>query len=539
MVSRLISTLSLIFILCAGGGEVAARDASFGTLHRGNGAEPDTLDPQKAALVSESVIIRDLFTGLTTLDSKGRIIPGAAENWEVSEDGKRYVFHIRDDMVWSDGMSVTADDFVFAFRRLLDPMTGAEYATILYLLENGEDVNLGRKPPTALGAAALGPKTLEVRLHTPVPYLLEMFTHASTYPAPRHVVEEHGKDWVKPGRMVSNGAFMLSGWEPQNFVRVVANPEYHEAPSVKLDEVFYYPTSDDSSAVKQFRAGELDINTSFPARQYKWLEENLPGEARIHPWLGVYYYALNSERPPLDDRRVRLALSMTIPREEIATKLLGYGVLPAYNFVPPGVENYTEFHTIDTAAPFSGLSAEDRREEARRLLAEAGYSEDNPLEVTISYNTSKDHKKIALAAAWGWKKIGVVTRLLNMEAKVHYNNLKVADFEVARAGWIADFSDAQNFLFLLESDTGPLNYGQFSNPDFDRLMKEAGRTLDLDERADLMARAERIAMAEQPVAPIYFYVSRNLVAPWVEGFEDNARNVHPSRYISISGPRRR
>jgi len=538
-------TFRLFFIIClavsvlAGGRGAVAKDVALLTLHRGNGAEPDTLDPQKAALVSESTIIRDLFTGLTAIDANGRLIPGAAQSWDVSEDGKRYLFRIRQDMVWSDGVPVTADDFVFSFRRLLDPMTAAEYATILYILENGEDVNLGRKPPEALGVTALGPKTLEVRLHTAVPYLLEMFSHASTYPAPRHVVEQYGKDWVKPGRMVSNGAFMLADWEPQNFVRLVANPKFYDASSVTLETVFYYPTSDDSSAVKQFRAGELDINTSFPARQYEWLEKNLPGEARIHPWLGVYYYAFNSERPPLADRRVRLALSMTIPRENIAEKLLGYGVVPAYSFVPPGVENYADFKTIDTAAPFSHLTPEERRIEARRLLAEAGYGDKNPLEVTISYNTSKDHKKIALAVAWGWKQIGVVTRLLNMEAKVHYNNLKVADFEVARAGWIADFSDAQNFLFLLESGTGQLNYGQFSNAAFDDLMRRAGQTLDLKARADLMARAERIAMAEQPVAPIYFYVSRNLVAPWVEGFKDNARNVHPSRYMSIDGPRRR
>jgi len=507
-------------------------------LHRGNSAEPDTLDPNKAALTAESNIIRDLFLGLMTLDAAGQVIPGSAERWSVSEDGKRYVFHIREDLVWSDGVPVTADDFVFAFRRLLDPMTGAEYATNLYVLENGEAVNLGQAAPETLGARALGPKTLEMRLHTPVPYLLEMLTHASTYPVPKHVVERLGDAWVKPGNMVSNGPYKLAAWEPQNYIKLVRNPLFYDNANVAIDEVFYYPTEDGNSALKQLRAGELDLNNEFPARQYSWLKANMPNVARVHPWLGVYYYAFNSERPPFNDKRVRLALAMAIPREAITDKLLGYGVLPAYSLVPPGVDNYAALHGLDTTAPFKSLSPEQRRAEARRLLAEAGYGPDKPLEVVLSYNTDKDHKKVALAAAHGWKQIGVVTRLFNVEAKVHYNNLKVADFEVARAGWIADFNDAENFLFLLESETGQLNYGQYANPQFDRLMKEASSTLDLKRRAILMGQAEQIAMADQPVTPIYFYVSRNLVAPWVSGYVDNVRNAHLSRYMAISGERR-
>lgn len=508
-------------------------------LNRGNGGEPDSLDPHKATSVTESTILRDLFTGLMALDASGAIIPGAARAWEVSDDGKRYVFHLREDMNWSDGVPVTADDFVFSFRRLLDPMTGAEYATILYILKNAEAVNIGQMPPSALGARALDAKTLELTLHTPVPFLIEMLTHASTYAVPRHVVEAHGNAWVKPGTMVSNGPFVLDAWEPQNFVRLKRNPSFVEADEVALDAVYFYPTMDASSALKQFRAGALDVNNGFSSRQQQWLDDNLPGEARVHPWLGVYYYAFNSARPPYDDRRVRLALSMAIPREKIANKLIGQGELSAFTFVPPGVDNYGAYHDIDTAPPFARLSWDERLAEARRLMAEAGYSDDNPLEVTVSYNTSQGHKKIALAVAWGWKKIGVVTRLENMEFKVLLDSMKTGNFEIARAGWIGDFSDAQNFLFLLESETGNLNYGQFANPEFDRLMKAADGTLDLRERARIMARAEKLAMAVQPVAPIYFYVSRNLVAPWVAGFEDNVRNVHPSRYMSITGPRKR
>lgn len=533
MIRSALTALLALFLLAS---SVAAADLMV--LRRGNGAEPDTIDPNKAALVSESTIIQDLFLGLTTFDAAGRVIPGAAERWEVLDGGRRYLFHIRGDLVWSDGVPVTADDFVYSFQRLLNPMTGAEYATTLYVLEGGEDVNLGRAAPDTLGARALDPKTLEVRLHTAVPYLLEMLTHASTYPVPRHVVEKLGDAWVKPGNMVSNGAYKLVAWEPQNYIKLERNPLFFDDAGTSIDEVYFYPVEDSNTALKQLRAGELDINSSFPPRQYDWLKANLPGVARVYPWLGTYYYAFNSARAPFDDRRVRLALAMTIPREAIAEKLIGSGTIPAYSFVPPGVENYSKLHEMDTSAPFKVLTPEERRAEARRLLAEAGYGPNNPLEVTISYNTSKDHKKIALAAAHGWKQIGVRTRLFNMEAKVHYNALKVADFEIARAGWIGDFNDAQNFLFLLESETGPLNYGQFSNPEFDRLMKEADAALDLKQRAILMARAERIAMAEQPITPIYYYVSRNLVAPWVKGWVDNIRDAHLSRFMRIAGERK-
>lgn len=509
------------------------------TLHRGNDSEPSTLDPNKSSTVTESVIINDLFMGLMTVDAAGELIPGATQRWERSEDGLRYVFHIRDDLYWSDGEPVTADDFVYSFRRLLDPMTASYYATILYILENGEAVNTGKAHPETIGARAVGPRELELRLHTPVPYLLELLGHASTYPVPAHVVERHGKDWSRPGNMVSNGAYKLVVWSPQNYVHAVRNPYFHDNDNVAIDEVFYYPTEDAATAFKQYRAGDFDIATSYPIRQHDWLIATMPDEVRVHPWLGTYYYAFNTSRTPMDDVRVRRALSMTIPREAITDQLLRYGAKPAYAIVPPGTENYHELHGMDTDASFRALGMDERIDKARRLLAEAGYGEGNPLEVTISYNTLADHKKIALVVAHGWRQIGVTTRLFNTEARVHFNNMRIADFEIARAGWIADYSDAENFLFLMQTETGPLNYGQFRHPEFDHLMREAARTLDLTERARLMAEAERIAMAEQPVAPIYYYVSRALVAPWVSGYVDNVRNIHLARYMRVTGPRQR
>nr|WP_279347177.1 peptide ABC transporter substrate-binding protein [Govania unica] len=464
-------------------------------------------------------------------NARGEAVAGAAERWDVSADGRVYVFHLRKGLVWSDGEPLTADDFVFSFRRLADPATAASYASNMFVFENGEAINQGKLPKERLGVRALDPLTLELRLHTPVPYLLEMLTHAASYAVPRHVVEKKGAQWVRPGVMVTSGAYTLVEWRPHDRIRADKNPRFYDAANVAIDQVFYYPTEDEQTALKQFRAGELDSNDQFPARQYGWLKTNMPQQIRVAPWLGLYYYAFNSARPPFTDKRVRQALSMSIPREDITDKLLAYGVIPAYSIVPPGVAHYPEAAT----APFKSWSREKRLSTARALLREAGYGPDHPLEVTISYNSNKDHKKIALAVAYGWKQIGVTARLFNVEAKVHYNNLKIADFEVARAAWIADYNDPENFLFLLDSHTGQLNYGQYDNPRYDALMAKAARTLDLDARAKILHEAEAMALGDMPIAPIYFYVSRNLVQTWVKGWEDNIMDAHPTRYLKIEG----
>lgn len=503
--------------------------------YRGNSGDPATLDPQKSTGTWESHIIRDLFIGLVVNNARGEPVPGAAERWEVSPDGRLYVFHLRKGLQWSDGVPLTAEDFAFSFRRLVDPKTAAEYASTMFVLENGRAINEGKLPKERLGVRAIDARTLELRLHTPVPYLLEMLTHVSSYAVPKHVVERArgvaGGSWARPGTLVASGAFTLTEWRPQDHVRLDKNPRFYDARTVAIDRVMVYPTEDEQTALKRFRAGELDSNDQFPARQYAWLKANMPREVRVAPWLGLYYYAFNSARPPFNDRRVRQALAMTIPREEITGKLLAYGVIPAYSIVPPGIAHYPQ----SAPAFFKDWPWEKRLRTARALLAEAGYGPDNPLEVTISYNTNKDHKKVALAVAYGWKQIGVTARLHNVEAKIQYSNLKIADFEVARASWVADYNDPENYLFLMDSQTGQLNYGQFRNARYDALMKQASETLDLGERAKILRAAEAIAMTEMPITPIYFYVSRNLVQPWVKGWEDNIMDIHPSRYIRIEG----
>lgn len=529
MYRSMIKTTAFAAALIAG---LAFSAQAQNTLRIANMGEPDTLDPHHAAGTWENRIIGDMFVGLTTEAADGSMIPGAAESWSVSEDGTVYTFKIRDH-VWSDGAPVTAGDFVFSLRRILNPDTAAKYASILYPIKNAEALNSGNMSGMEnLAVRAIDDRTLEVTLEAPTPYFLSQLTHYTAWPVPKHVVEALGDAWVKPGNSVSNGAFTLAEWTPNAQIRVVKNPRFFDAANVALDEVIYYPGEDRAAALNRFRAGEVDIATDFASDQIDWLRANLADETRISPYLGIYYYPFNNNAPPFDDKRVRQALSMAIDREAITDKVLRTGEVPAYSFVPPGTDNYFGDPSYVT---WRSDSYADRVVQAKALIAQAGFGPDNPLEVTLRYNTSENHKKIAIAVGSMWKAIGVKTELFNTEVKVHYNDLQQGDFQVARAGWIADYNDPQNFLFLLQASTGPLNYGRYNNARFNALMDQAARTSDLRARAKLLGEAEAIAMDDQPVIPIYYYVSKNLVAQSVKGWVDNTKDVHRRRWMSLGG----
>ena len=425
---------------------------------------------------------------------------------------------------------MTADDFVFGFKRIVNPEEAAEYAYLMYTIKNAEEINAGSLSDIdALGVRAIDDKTLEVTLKNPAPFFLEQLTHYTAFPIPRHKVEELGGDWVKAGNIVGNNAYTVTEWLPNTHVKAEKNPNFYDADNVSIDTVYYYPTEERAAALKRFRAGELDINNDFPSDQIDWLRENLPDETRIAPYLGSYYYPINTRTAPFDDVRVRQALSMAIDREAITDKVLRTGELPAYGFVPPGTGAYGEPAYVE----WKDMPADERVAKAKELLAEAGFGPDNPLKLTLSYNTSENHKKIAIAVASMWKQIGVETELFNTEVKVHYNNLQEGEFQVARAGWIADYNDPENFLTLLRTKTGPMNYGGFSNAEYDRLMDESDGTVDQAARNALMHEAEAIAMAEMPIIPLYYYVSKNLVGPQVAGFEDNTKDIHRTRWLSV------
>ena len=513
-------------------GLASATAGAQSVFHRGNTGEPQTLDQHRMTASYEANILRDLYEGLVIYDAAATLKPGAAESWTVSADGTVYTFEIRDDARWSNGDPVTADDFVYSFRRAMDPDTAARYANLLYPVGNAEAVNSGALDPTRLAVEAIDEKTLRIALETPTPYFLGLLAHQIALPAHPATVEAHGDAFSRPETMVSNGAYRLVEWVPNGHILLTRNEAFHAADEVGIDQVYYYPTEDRSAALRAFRAGELHTNNDVPHDQIPWLRENMPDNFRTAPFLGLNYYALNTRNPRLDDPDVRRALSLAIDRDFIVREITGGGEIAAYSFVPPGIANYGD----PVVADYRDLPMAERMAEAVELMIEAGYGPDNPVTLEIRFNTSENHRRIALAIADMWAPLGVSVELFNSDVASHYAHLTGGgEFDVARARWVGDYSDPQNFLFLMRGDATVFNYGGYRNPDFDALMDAAARTVDLDERAVLLARAERIFLDDMPNLPIFFYASLNLVADDVTGWQDNIVDVHPTRFLRCCG----
>lgn len=496
--------------------------------NRGSAADPESLDPHKTSTVYEADILRDLFLGLTTEDAKSEAIPGAAESWTVSDDGKTYTFKLRQGATWSDGSPVTADDFVFSWRRLQDPATGAEYASMLYVIQGAEEINTGKAAPDTLGVKAVDANTLEVSLKAPTPYFLEMLTHQSTYAVNKANVEKFGNDFVKPGNLVTNGAYTLTEFVPNDHIKLTKNPKFYDAANVKVDVVNYIPNEDRSAAMKRFEAGELDTYADLPTEQLADLKTKFGDQIRVGPYLGTYYYAIKTDKAPWDNVKLRTAVSEAIDRDFLAEKVWSNSMIPGYSMVPPGIEGYKT-----AMASFAEKSQIDREDEAKKVLEELGYGPDKPLKMEIRYNTSENHKNTAVAIQEQLKPLGIEVTLLNTDTKTHYGHLEQkGDFDVARAGWIADYSDPESFLGISVKASGN-NYSNFNNEKFETLMKEAAAAGgDPAKRYDLLGQAERVLIDEVGQIPLLYYSFKNAVSPKIAGWEDNVMDRHPTRFIS-------
>ncbi|NRB57080.1 MAG: peptide ABC transporter substrate-binding protein [Salinicola sp.] len=504
--------------------------ARAATLSIGIQGEPASLDTARIGGTTwENDVLGDLFEGLVTLDPAGEYIPGAASGWDISDDGTVYTFKLRDDANWSDGEPVVAKDFVLAFQRLFDPANGAVYASLFYPIRGAEAHTKGEQDAPELGVEAVDAKTLKITLNQPTPYFPTLLAHIAASPVPSHLVDRFGNDWTQMDHIATNGAFTPTSWTSHDHIAARKNPEFHDADDVALDGVDYYPVEDRSAGLQRFRAGGLDIVRDFSPDRYQWLQENLPGAVHLAPQLANYYFALNQrDGHPTADKRVREALNLAIRRDVIADKIMGGVVSPAGGFVPGGVSHYD-------AQTMPGLdrTMDERVAEARSLLADAGYGPDHPLELTLRYSTTEANKRIAVALAAMWQPLGVETQLINAEGAVHYAELANGNFDVGRGSWVADFDDASNFLGILQSDS-PKNYGGYRSQAFDELMARASRETDIAARQQLLQQAERQALSDYAVAPIYVDVSRNLVNPGLEGWEDNALNRHLSRWLSLA-----
>lgn len=478
---------------------------------RNNGSEAESLDPAIAESVGANNLVRDLFEGLTATDNEGRVVPGVAESWK-QKDPTTWVFTLRKNAKWSDGSTVTADDFVYGIRRFLDPKTASTYATTYgAFLLNGVEAAEGKKPVAEVGVKALDKFTLEIKTPYPVAFLPEVVSNGQLGPVPKAAVDKFGKDWVKPGNMVSNGAFVLKEWQVNSKVVLAKNPQYWDNKNVQLTRVTYLPIEDGFADVKMFLSGENDWVYQLPPGTYEKYKAELPKDIRNAPMLGLRYYSLNHKDPVMKDVRVRKALSMVIDRDILATKITADGQVPAYSAIVRGT-NGADVTSYDWAKwPMA-----QRVAEAKKLLAAAGVKPGS--KIKFSYNTSEYHKKMAIFAASEWKsKLGLNTELENMEFKVLLKKRHDGDYQIGRNGWVADYNDASTFLTLVQC--GSEQNDNFNcNPKAEALIKQGNLAQSPAQRKQLLTQATKMIMDDYPMIPLLQYTVPRLVKSYVGGY---------------------
>jgi len=493
-----------------------------GTLHWGNGTEPQSLDPHIATGVPEHHIISSLMEGLVNKDGETlEPRPGVAKSWDISADGRVYTFYLRQDARWSNGDLHNAHDYVWSWWRALQPALGNLYAYMYFPIANAKAYYDGEISDfSQVGVKALGDYVLQVTLTEPIPYFLQLLDHYSTYPVHRATIEkfgtadQRGTRWTFEGNIVGNGAFQLKEWKINRRITVERNPHYWNAENVRLNQVVFYPTENITTEERMFRAGQLHYS-GIPSDKIQAYSQSDDPSLRIQPYLGVYFYRLNVDKPQLSDKRVRRALGMTINRDQLVSQITKGGQIPAYAITPPGTMGYY---------PESDLTFDP--EGAKKLLAEAGYPNGEGFPTTeILYNTSEGHRKIAVALQQMWKKhLNIDVVLLNQEWKVYLDTVSNHHYEIARAGWIGDYVDPNNFLDMFLCNGGN-NRTRWCNPEYDQIiLQQVPKAKTHQQRLELFQKAETILLDEMPVIPIYIYTSNNLVHSTVKNFGRNILN---------------
>jgi oligopeptide transport system substrate-binding protein len=508
--------------------------ASVQIVHRGNAEEPQTLDPHRAEGVPATTILRDLFEGLTTTEPDGRIVPGSAAHWDISRDGLVYTFYLDPEARWSNGESLTAQDFVWSWQRVVDPATGASYGRMLAPVKNAEAILSGEMTTDRLGVEALSDSSFQVTLEAPAPYFLGLLTHPTTFPVHRPSLKAHGAAHVRPGQLVSNGAYSLTDWQVRALIQLDRNPHYRRAEEVIVERVIYYPFEDEGTEFNRFRAGDLHWTYQVPSNQFRWLQENMAEALQVAPWFGTYFFGFNLQQPPFQDNlALRQAMNLAIDRDILTSRVTRFGEIPTYNLIPPGLPDYTPY-----VPEYAEWTQAEREAESRRLYAQAGYSPDNPLTVELRYNSSENHRRVAVAVAAMWKQVlGVQTRLINEEFRVFLQNRAMGRVtQVFRAGWIGDYQDAFTFLELFHSDHARNDPG-YDNPSYDRLLEQISAERIPALRRNLMVEAERMLLADQVVLPTFVYVSKRLVDPRLQGWQENVMDHHLTRHMYLLKPR--
>jgi oligopeptide transport system substrate-binding protein len=496
------------------------------TLRRGIGGEPGTLDPGAAVDSFSMEVLGDLYEGLTAESADGTIVPGVATSWSADPSGTRYIFYLRHDARWSNGAPVRAQDFVNAWRRVVDPKQGSAVADNLRIIVGAEVIIAGRAIPSSLGVSAPRDDVLEVVLARPAPYFPQLLTHYSTFPVfSESAAKSHdSKTWV------SNGAYVLSSWTPGGTLQILKNQSYWDRDHVLITNVVYVPLPDENAEWLRYRAGELDVTQSVPAAALASIRKERPSELHIAPFLGTMYYAFNLHTAPFKNNvELRKALVMAVNRRAILTAILPFGQKPAYGFVPDGTWNYQS-----QSWDWADTPDAKRVGEAQDLYAKAGYSRQTPLHLKLLYNSNPSIKQLAIAMAAMWKEtLGIETELIDEEYRVFLDSRKdYSRWNVVRLAWLADYNDAGSFLDTFRSDSANDDSG-YDNPQFNALINEAERTADIQKRREILESAERTMLKDYPVIPIYFYSSKRLFKPYVRGETPNPLNRLYSKHLTI------
>ncbi|WP_223621460.1 peptide ABC transporter substrate-binding protein [Lysobacter sp. ESA13C] len=519
----------------------ALAQAAPSQLERGNGPEPSTLDAHRCQEVACGNVLRDLYEGLVTEDARGRLVPGMAERWSVSADGRSWTFVLRDNLRWSNGEPIDAGQVVASFRRAFAPATAAPFGELFDALDNAQAVQAGKLPPERLGVSAPDPRSVRFRLNRSAS-LPALLTLPIAFPVYLPAVEQHGAQHTRPGQLVSNGAYRLAAWTPQANLLLEKNPRFHDAAAVAIERVRFQVTEDAAAELQRFAAGDLHITEVVPPQPLASLRARFGSQLRLSPYLGAFWLGLNVTRPPFrsdacatqhcDDRALALrrALSMAIDRDKLTRYVTGLGETPAYGIVPPGIAGYTPATTTWATRPQA-----QREAHARALYRHAGYSSNKPLVIELRYNTSTPHRRLALAVAAMWRQtLGVQVRLRNEEWKVFVQNRKQRTItQVFRGGWIGDLADARNFLAAFGSD-GPLNWMGYDSAAYRERLAKADAAKSETARNAWLRAAEQRLLNNDAAIPLYFYSSKHLVSQRVRGFESNALDRHASRWLSLT-----
>ncbi|MBD2792680.1 ABC transporter substrate-binding protein [Xenorhabdus szentirmaii] len=516
--SQLISTIALLsfpatqsFAAVVPAGVTLAKKQEI-TIN--NGVEVTSLDPHKIEGNPETTILRQLLEGLVTTGPNGEIVPGVAEKWG-NENYTVWTFYLRKDAKWSDGKPVTAQDFVYSWRRLADPNTGSPYTSYLQYtyVQNANDILTGKKKPEQLGVKALDEHRFQITLSQPLPYLVDMLSHTPMKPVRQDVIEKWGNKWTSPENYIGNGSYVLKEWVINERIVLARNAHYWNNKASIIEKGTFLPVVSGNSTVNRYRSGEIDITDSaIPPELYQKMKRDIPDQLHVSPFLCTFYYEINNKNPLFKDRRVREAIKLSLDRDIITERIMGQGQIPAYGFTPTYIGD-----GLTINPEWASWTQEQRNQRARELLKEAGFDASNPLKFTLLYNTSEQNKQQAIAAASMWQKnIGAKVTLQNQEWKTSLQNRHEGNYDVARSTWCGDYNEPSSFLNMLLSSSS-VNTAFYQSEAFDNYLHQALVAKDDATRKALYQQAELQLDLDSGIIPVYYRVSVRLIRPTVGG----------------------